>query len=123
MYINFLCIFSVVKIGGAKKQHNCMRGTQPILDSTKYMAGALPQEKIVRNIIITMSKPVHLLDVAFLSQLKKRLCIHRSTMVSIPGMTVVTGVYQVYQIIGTSCFMQFSSRHKKGYIAIIALCL
>lgn len=56
---------------GATKQDSCMRETQPILDSSKYLAGASPQEAIVRNIISTMSKPAHLLDVTFLSQLRK----------------------------------------------------
>ncbi|XP_078176973.1 protein trichome birefringence-like 37 [Carex rostrata] len=56
---------------GATKQDGCMKETQPILDSSKYLAGALPQEAIVRNIISTMSKPVYLLDITFLSQLRK----------------------------------------------------
>ena len=40
-----------------------MKETQPILDASKYVAGALPEEGVVRTILAAMSKPVHLLDV------------------------------------------------------------
>lgn len=47
-----------------------MGETQPLTMST-YPAGPPPQEAIVKSTLSSMSKPVYLLDITFLSQLRK----------------------------------------------------
>lgn len=49
---------------------NCYRQTQPIIGST-YRTGPLPAQSIVKNVLSSMSKPVYLLDITLLSQLRK----------------------------------------------------
>ncbi|KAJ3695211.1 hypothetical protein LUZ60_000588 [Juncus effusus] len=53
--------------GGGK---NCDKQTQPVTGSS-YPAGPVPAQKIVQNIMTTISKPVFLLDITLLSQLRK----------------------------------------------------
>ncbi|XP_029121650.2 protein trichome birefringence-like 38 [Elaeis guineensis] len=55
--------------GGSPKD-SCSTQTQPLNAST-YPAGPPPQEAIVLYTLRTMSKPVHYLDITFLSQLRK----------------------------------------------------
>lgn len=52
---------------GAK---DCGNQTQPVSGST-YPGGSLPQQEVVRNVLSTIKKPVYLLDITFLSQLRK----------------------------------------------------
>ncbi|KAF9620651.1 hypothetical protein IFM89_013677 [Coptis chinensis] len=49
---------------------DCNQQTEPIKGST-YPGGALPAASVVKNVLSTMSKPVNLLDVTTLSQLRK----------------------------------------------------
>jgi GDSL/SGNH-like Acyl-Esterase family found in Pmr5 and Cas1p len=49
---------------------NCYKQIQPIVGST-YAAGPLPAQSIVKNVLTSMSKPVYLLDITLLSQLRK----------------------------------------------------
>ncbi|XP_072984557.1 protein trichome birefringence-like 37 [Typha latifolia] len=49
---------------------SCAGQTKP-LNSSTYPAGPMPQEAIVKNVLHSMSKPVYLLDISFLSQLRK----------------------------------------------------
>lgn len=55
---------------GAPITSTCMGETQPLTMST-YPAGPPPQEAIVKSTLSSMSKPVYLLDITFLSQLRK----------------------------------------------------
>jgi hypothetical protein len=55
---------------GEAGSKNCYRQTQPIIGST-YPTGPLPAQSIVKNVLNSMSKPVYLLDVTLLSQLRK----------------------------------------------------
>lgn len=55
---------------GASITHTCVGETQPVNTST-YPAGPVSQEAIVKNVLSSISKPVYLLDVTFLSQLRK----------------------------------------------------
>ncbi|XP_078174886.1 protein trichome birefringence-like 38 isoform X2 [Carex rostrata] len=55
---------------GAPITSTCMGETQPLNTST-YPAGPPPQEAVVKSTLSSMSKPVYLLDITFLSQLRK----------------------------------------------------
>ncbi|CAA6665842.1 unnamed protein product [Spirodela intermedia] len=49
---------------------SCNRQTEPVSGST-YPAGSLPEDAVVKKVLSTISKPVYLLDVTLLSQLRK----------------------------------------------------
>ncbi|KAJ4765770.1 Protein trichome birefringence [Rhynchospora pubera] len=55
---------------GASATRTCIGETQPV-NTSSYPAGPVPQEAIVKNILSSISKPIYLLDVTFLSQLRK----------------------------------------------------
>ena len=57
---------------GAPPGNTCTAETQPMSDAAAYHGLAPnPQDTIVRRVLAGMSKPVHLLDIAFMSQLRK----------------------------------------------------
>ncbi|XP_010915622.1 protein trichome birefringence-like 42 isoform X2 [Elaeis guineensis] len=49
---------------------SCVGETEPLMAKT-YPGGPIPQESIVRGVLGSMSKPVYLLDITFLTQLRK----------------------------------------------------
>ncbi|PKA53762.1 hypothetical protein AXF42_Ash020683 [Apostasia shenzhenica] len=49
---------------------DCSKQTQPVVGSF-YPGSSLPQQLVVKKILSTMKKPVHLLDITLLSQLRK----------------------------------------------------
>ncbi|XP_038972729.1 protein trichome birefringence-like 38 [Phoenix dactylifera] len=49
---------------------DCSKQTQPVSGST-YSGGPVPGQGIVKNVLSTISKPVYLLDITLLSQLRK----------------------------------------------------
>nr|XP_010915620.2 protein trichome birefringence-like 38 [Elaeis guineensis] len=55
---------------GGSYRESCSGQSQPLNAST-YSGGPVPQEAIVKNVLSTISKPVYLLDITFLSQLRK----------------------------------------------------
>jgi len=55
---------------GDPKANNCYKISQPVSGST-YPGGSLPEQAIVNSVLSTMSKPVYLLDITLLSQLRK----------------------------------------------------
>lgn len=55
---------------GEASTKNCYQQTQPISGST-YPGGPLPAQSVVKNTLGGMSKPVYLLDITLLSQLRK----------------------------------------------------
>ncbi|KAJ0960928.1 hypothetical protein J5N97_001184 [Dioscorea zingiberensis] len=55
---------------GGSSSKSCYKETQPVSGST-YPAGSLPQQAIVRSVLSNISKPVYLLDITLLSQLRK----------------------------------------------------
>ncbi|OAY70628.1 Protein trichome birefringence-like 38 [Ananas comosus] len=55
---------------GEPNAKNCYQQTQPISGST-YPGGPLPAQSVVKNTLGGMSKPVYLLDITLLSQLRK----------------------------------------------------
>ncbi|KAJ3692162.1 hypothetical protein LUZ60_012512 [Juncus effusus] len=54
---------------GAPRTQTCMGQKRP-LNPSQIIAGPMPQEAIVKNILRTMKKTVHLLDISYLSQLR-----------------------------------------------------
>ncbi|XP_026658732.2 protein trichome birefringence-like 42 [Phoenix dactylifera] len=48
----------------------CVGQTEPLMART-YPGGPIPQESIVRGVLGSMAKPVYLLDITFLTQLRK----------------------------------------------------
>ncbi|XP_008783902.1 protein trichome birefringence-like 42 [Phoenix dactylifera] len=48
----------------------CVGQTEPLM-ATTYPGGPIPQESIVRGVLGSMAKPVYLLDITFLTQLRK----------------------------------------------------
>ncbi|URE19322.1 hypothetical protein MUK42_36705 [Musa troglodytarum] len=55
---------------GDKNAKNCYRQTQPVNGST-YPGGPVPAQGVVTSVLGAMSKPVHLLDITLLSQLRR----------------------------------------------------
>ncbi|XP_020251370.1 protein trichome birefringence-like 37 [Asparagus officinalis] len=55
---------------GEMNAMNCNGQTRPLSGST-YPGGSLPAESIVKEVLSKMSKPVYLLDITLLSQLRK----------------------------------------------------
>uniref|UniRef100_A0A1D1YHD8 Tyrosine--tRNA ligase n=2 Tax=Anthurium amnicola TaxID=1678845 RepID=A0A1D1YHD8_9ARAE len=55
---------------GDPKARNCYEQTQPVNGST-YLGDSLPEDAVVRKVLSGMAKPVYLLDVTLLSQLRK----------------------------------------------------
>ncbi|CAL9751125.1 unnamed protein product [Musa acuminata subsp. burmannicoides] len=55
---------------GERNTNNCNKQTQPVAGST-YPGGPLPAQGIVNSVLGAMSKPVYLLDITLLSQLRK----------------------------------------------------
>ncbi|KAI0491698.1 hypothetical protein KFK09_025958 [Dendrobium nobile] len=49
---------------------DCGRQTQPVIGST-YLGSSLPEQGVVKNVLNTIGKPVYLLDITLLSQLRK----------------------------------------------------
>lgn len=60
----------VAKDWGDQAAKSCYGQTQPLSGST-YPGSPLPEDAIVRKVLSTMSKPVQLLDITLLSQLRK----------------------------------------------------
>ena len=58
---------------GAPPGTTCTAETQPVSDAAAAYRGQAPnpQDAIVRRVLAGMSKPVHLLDITFMSQLRK----------------------------------------------------
>ncbi|XP_020251371.1 protein trichome birefringence-like 38 [Asparagus officinalis] len=54
---------------GESPQRTCSGQTKP-LDGSRYPAGPLPEQAVVKNVLSSMSKPVSLLDITLLSQLR-----------------------------------------------------
>ncbi|XP_072960864.1 protein trichome birefringence-like 38 [Typha angustifolia] len=55
---------------GVPSAKNCYKETQPLTGST-YPGGPLPAQSIVKSVLSSISKPVYLLDITLLSQLRK----------------------------------------------------
>ncbi|KAH7651630.1 PC-Esterase protein [Dioscorea alata] len=55
---------------GGSSSKNCYKETEPVSGST-YPAGSLPEQATVRSVLSNISKPVYLLDITLLSQLRK----------------------------------------------------
>ncbi|CAL9073152.1 protein trichome birefringence-like 37 isoform X2 [Musa acuminata AAA Group] len=55
---------------GDPSAKNCYRQIQPVKGST-YPGGPVPAQGIVKSVLSTMTKPVYLLDITLLSQLRK----------------------------------------------------
>ncbi|KAH0450141.1 hypothetical protein IEQ34_020833 [Dendrobium chrysotoxum] len=49
---------------------DCGRQTQPVIGST-FLGSSLPEQGVVKNVLNTIGKPVYLLDITLLSQLRK----------------------------------------------------
>lgn len=64
------CVESRGRDWGEPNAKRCYGQTQPLI-RPRYPGGSLPAQAIVRRVLQTMSKPVYLLDVTFLSQLRK----------------------------------------------------
>lgn len=55
---------------GEPYSKDCSKQTQPVSGST-YPGGPVPAQGIVKNVLSTIPKPVYLLDITLLSQLRK----------------------------------------------------
>lgn len=55
---------------GGSSSKNCYKETEPVSGST-YPAGSLPEQATVKSVLSNISKPVYLLDITLLSQLRK----------------------------------------------------
>ncbi|KAL0923999.1 hypothetical protein M5K25_004796 [Dendrobium thyrsiflorum] len=55
---------------GGSDSNSCYRETQPI-GGSRYPGGSIPALSIVKKVLSAMSKPVYLLDITLLSQLRK----------------------------------------------------
>ncbi|XP_020598950.1 protein trichome birefringence-like 37 [Phalaenopsis equestris] len=55
---------------GEAEAKDCGEQTGPVSGST-YPGGSLPQQSVVSNVLESIKKPVYLLDITFLSQLRK----------------------------------------------------
>ncbi|CAL9128270.1 unnamed protein product [Musa textilis] len=58
------------RMGGDTNAKNCYGQTQPVSGST-YPGGPVPAQGVVTSVLGAMSKPVHLLDITLLSQLRR----------------------------------------------------
>nr|CAB3473005.1 unnamed protein product [Digitaria exilis] len=56
---------------GAPRGKTCFGETLPMSNAAAYHGQPNPQDPIVRRILAGMSKPVHLLDITFMTQLRK----------------------------------------------------
>ncbi|KAJ1282022.1 hypothetical protein BS78_03G018200 [Paspalum vaginatum] len=56
---------------GASPRKTCMGETQPLNGTAPYPGGPIPQQAILRAVLDGMAKPVYLLDITYLSQLRK----------------------------------------------------
>nr|CAB3477047.1 unnamed protein product [Digitaria exilis] len=62
---------TVTKDWGAPKGKTCAGETLPLSNAAAYHGQPNPQDTIVRRVLAGMSKPVHLLDITFMTQLRK----------------------------------------------------
>ncbi|KAL6626271.1 hypothetical protein ACP70R_029997 [Stipagrostis hirtigluma subsp. patula] len=56
---------------GAPRGKTCVGETQPLNNTAAYHGEPNPQDAVVRRVLAGMAKPVHLLDITFMSQLRK----------------------------------------------------
>ncbi|KAG0498966.1 hypothetical protein HPP92_003657 [Vanilla planifolia] len=60
----------LAKEWGEPGEKDCRKQMQPVLGST-YPGGVPPEQEVVKRVLSNMSKPVYLLDITLLSQLRK----------------------------------------------------
>ncbi|GAB4849304.1 Protein trichome birefringence-like 37 [Ancistrocladus abbreviatus] len=71
LFGEFFCCFLISGIDwNEPRAENCLRQSQPV-EGSVYPGGTHPGEEIVKSVLSKMRKPVYLLDITLLTQLRK----------------------------------------------------